>query len=68
MTNVVCIVYDKVAVMYSAPMTFTNVDTARRWFNNKVIENKEDYILYQIGEYDDTTGKLTAFKDEVKLV
>lgn len=59
--------YDKVANLYSAPLSLQNDGAAKRWFKNSLVQsvNKSDYSdyeLYFIGQYDDTKGIINAIK------
>lgn len=55
---VLCLIYDKVADLYSAPMLFDNESVAVRYFSNilEKTQNKCDYELYFIANYSDKTG------------
>ncbi|QCS36605.1 nonstructural protein [Capybara microvirus Cap3_SP_478] len=63
--NSICIVYDKVAKAYTAPMAFNNVDCAVRYFNSLMInegDNATDYELYEIAAFSPDTGVLSNVK------
>lgn len=50
----VYVVYDKLADEYSDPICIKNDKLANRFFvaELKKVTNKDDYIIYNVGEYD----------------
>lgn len=68
----VCVVYDKVAETYSAPMVFDNVNCAIRWFalNTNLCTTAEptDFELYSLGYYEPDNGKMYVFEQKKFLV
>lgn len=63
--NVVVVIYDMVAKGYTAPITFNNVGTAKRYLKNKITSNLEDYIIFKVAEYDDVNGELIICEREI---
>lgn len=69
MQNLIVVsVRDKLSDIYSQPMYFPTQGMAVRAFQdalkdpqNNIQKHPDDYDLYQLGEWDDTTG---AFKNE----
>lgn len=51
MKNVICLIYDEVANVWSSPLVFANLETAKRYFKNLMDknDNKSDFKLYQYG-------------------
>ena len=64
-----CVVYDKLADKYTAPLIFENDNCGQRWFETKVIDdvNCADYELYGLGDYDDKTAKIVLY-EQPKLI
>lgn len=62
MKQVICIVYDKVSGIHTAPMTFTNENCAVRWFKTTIKENIEDYSLIKIADYEPVSGQIGTHK------
>lgn len=67
-------VYDSKAQAYGTPFFMQSVGTAVRMFSDLVNEPKttvaahpEDYTLFQIGEFDDGPGVLSAIEKHVPL-
>lgn len=60
MKNVICLIYDRIAGLYSAPMTFTNNDCAIRYFKNNICgkPNSIDLELYYCADYNQETGEI----------
>lgn len=54
-------IYDKVAKRYNAPFMCENEEVAKRSFNASVkgLEWAFDFELYQLGDIDLETGKIT---------
>jgi len=66
-TNVYSI-RDSLAEIYNKPFTEINNATAIRAFSQSMqqTKNKEDYVLYHIGTFDDNAGSFTV-NDPVKI-
>lgn len=63
--NVVCLVYDKKSQLYTAPLTFYDVEQAKDWFQN-ILQNEKDkssFVLYQLGFFYPESGKIIIFKN-----
>lgn len=64
---VLCLIYDKVADLYSAPMLFDNESVAVRYFSN-ILEktpNKGDYELYIVANFNDKTGIISMIEKKL---
>lgn len=57
---IVCSLFDRVSGIYSAPMTFQNIDCAKRFMNEKFYNNisASDYELYSLGFFNIETGEV----------
>lgn len=70
MKFILCLIYDKVAGMYSSPLIYDNIECAKRHFGqlikNQPNLNGDDYVLYFLGNFDPKTG--IAYTDEGALV
>lgn len=62
-------IHDSAAKVYARPFLFSTSAEAMRMFETQVNDKEkggliaahpDQFTLYQIGEYDDTTGKLTS--------
>lgn len=67
-------VYDKKAVAYGNPFYYHQKGQAIRGFEDAVNEptspfgkHPEDFALFHIGEWDDTTGVITPLKNPVPI-
>ena len=66
-------VYDKVSEVYTQPLTFKSKGEAERWFRTKIKndtmfrDNKSDFELYKIGEFDTLGGFFTNTKTKLAL-
>lgn len=67
-------VYDSKALIFNAPFFMPQVGQAMRSFgdlvkdkNSSISAHPSDYILYQVGEYDDQTGQAVACVPPVHL-
>jgi len=62
-------IYDTVAEVFNKPFTDINDASAIRAFSQSVGEqkNKNDYVLYHIGGFDDNSGSITSDKAPLKL-
>lgn len=62
MINVLVTIYDKVADTYTAPLCFTNTESAKRYFKTKMANNPNatDFELYYIADYDAETSVITG--------
>ena len=60
MKFILCLIYDKVAGMYSSPLIYDNIECAKRHFGqlikNQPNLNGDDYELYVLGNYNPKTG------------
>lgn len=68
--------YDTKAAVYNKPFPVVNKEVAIRSLSeylangNKqddVIKHPEDFILYELGAYDDGSGKLTAHNEPIHI-
>jgi len=64
-------IYDEKAESYLPPFTLPNVQMAKREFasctndtTHKFCAHPNDFILYKIGEFDDSLGTITQDKHE----
>lgn len=62
-------VYDSKALVYGVPMFIPSVGAAVRSFadvcndpDSVVCKHPSDFVLYEIGEFDDATGRLVAYE------
>lgn len=67
-------VYDHKAAVYGTPFFMPNVAMAVRAFTDLVEDNRtmvskhpEDFVLYQVGEFDDDRGVLNALDPKIDL-
>lgn len=67
-------VYDSKAECYLAPFTFKTVGEAVRSFsdtandpNSMLFKHSSDFTLFQIGEFDDTTGMVEGLTRHIAL-
>lgn len=61
MKNVVlCVIYDLVSAEYSMPISFNNVDCAKRYFQQLKTKNPNytDLELYYIANYDNDSAEI----------
>lgn len=74
MMTLVFAVYDSKTQFYGTPFFFPTVSAAIRAFsdgvndpnpNNLWYRHPGDYVLYEIGSYDDTSGKLTYLMEHL---
>lgn len=61
---IITLIYDKIAMQYSSPLIYNNLECAKRHFKqiieaNPSIANSGDYELYVLGYYNSYTGVLT---------
>ena len=63
MKNVLIVIYDEVAKLYSSPLTFQNIEAAKRYFRSLMLKNDTptDFKLYQIGEVCPQANDLTEY-------
>lgn len=63
MKNVLVVIFDEVAKLYSSPLTFQNLDAAKRYFRTLMLKNDTptDFKLYQIGEVTPQANDLTEY-------
>lgn len=67
-------IYDEKVEAYGQPFFAPTNPAAIRMFtdltmdhNSSVSRHPQDYTLYQLGTYDDSTGKLESFENAVNL-
>jgi len=62
-------IYDTVAEIFNKPFSDVNDASAIRAFSQSLEENKNknDYVLYHIGGFDDNSGSITCDKAPLKL-
>lgn len=59
---------------FTAPIPFINEELAKRWFKTIVntetmkANNKDDYSLYYMGEFDEIEGTITYEEKKVKKI
>lgn len=64
-------IYDTVAMVFMKPFTDINDGTAKRLFIQSCEENpknKNDYVLYRLGEYTDHDGQINPHESPEKLM
>lgn len=68
-------VFDDKAAVYTQPFYFPVKGQAIRMFSDAAEDDKfpfkkhpEDYSLYQLGEFDDVSGKLTALPEPLFII
>lgn len=68
-------IYDKRARVYQGMICFTNDDVALRYFsdllkdkNSMIGAHPEDYIIFNIGQFNDTFGKFSNHKTFVEII
>lgn len=73
MKLLICSILDQTAQAFFQPMYFNNKGTAIRSFSDavnsgsgEISRHPDQYTLYQIGEFDDSTGLITVV-DHVSL-
>lgn len=66
--------YDSKALVYGSPMLVSTVGSALRSFgdvandpSSVVCKHATDFVLFQIGEFDDQTGKIDSFDHFINL-
>lgn len=73
--HLLCAVRDSASGLFGRPNQFVNLAVAHRAFQQEVRSpdsgalntNPEDFELYQIGTYEDTTGTLSPFEQPQML-
>ncbi len=67
-------VHDNKAVAFMAPFTTANAGTATRTFKEHVnnpetvfARHPNDFCLYEIGTFDDSTGEIFNYKENINL-
>jgi len=67
-------IYDKKAVAYNTPFYYLQKGQAIRAFEDAIndpqspfAKHPEDYCLFQVGEWNDTTGVVTPFPNPVPV-
>ncbi len=56
-------IYDTIAEVFNKPFTSHNDNDAMRAFTQslqKADSNKDDYVLYRVADWNDSSGELTA--------
>lgn len=63
MKNVLVVIFDEVAKLYSSPLTFQNLDAAKRYFRTLMMKNDTptDFKLYQVGVVFPQANDLTEY-------
>ena len=63
MKTIMYSIYDTIAEVFNKPFTDHNDASASRSFTQSFLSqeksNKEDYVLYRIAEYNDSTGEIS---------
>lgn len=69
------VIFDSKAQVYTAPMIQRNSAEFIRGFGTVVNDGKssyslypEDYIAFEIGEYDERTGSINAYNEPISVV
>lgn len=62
-------IFDTLSEIFHKPFTEINNASATRAFNESIKENpnKNDFVLYHIGAYDDNSGTIIANSNPVKV-
>jgi hypothetical protein len=69
MKQIICTVYDRAAETYGRPMFVPSIGVAIRSFtdevnrshaDNQLFNHPDDFDLYELGEYDDQTSRITT--------
>jgi hypothetical protein len=69
MKHIICTVYDRASELYGRPMFVPSIGAAIRSFTDEVNRNNadnqlfnhpDDFDLYELGEYDDQTSRITT--------
>ena len=63
-------IFDTVALVYNKPFTEHNDESAKRAFQSTATDqpNYGDYSLYNVGEWDDSTGIIISMKEPVLIL
>ncbi|AXL14467.1 nonstructural protein [Microviridae sp.] len=63
-------IFDTVAEVFNKPFTDINNATAIRSFTQSVLDqpHKNDYVLYNMGEFDDNSGHIQPNKTPTKIL
>lgn len=61
-------IYDKVAGEYSMPLSFTNIECAKRYFKQMKTNNLEDLELYHLADYDSELGIIYSNPDKILIM
>lgn len=65
-------IHDTVAGIFNKPFTEFNDDSARRMFKTSILNeqmaNKDDFVLYALGEFDDQDGSIIVQKTPIKIM
>lgn len=59
--DVLCVIYDRISGIHTAPMLYSNLECAKRHFKRLTKGDNilpTDYELYKIGTYDDCLGEI----------
>lgn len=74
MKTPMCAVFDRKIALYDPPFSIRHQGEAIRQFedlkkdtNTRFGKNPEDYLLFQIGTYDDVTGSIENLEKPVQL-
>jgi hypothetical protein len=71
MKQIICTVYDRAAETYGRPMFVPSIGVAIRSFtdevnrnhaDNQLFNHPDDFDLYELGEYDDQTSRITSLE------
>jgi hypothetical protein len=68
------VIYDKAAQFYNKPFYMINNGLAMRAFKDllddpstEIAKHPEDFVLFQVGEYEDTSATITTFEPAVTI-
>lgn len=75
MDKIIVSIYDRKAEYYLPIWLTENIETAKRQFLNLVNDsetlinkNPEDYIMFQVGVFDDRSGKVTELIHHKEII
>lgn len=62
--------FDTIAEIFNRPFVEVNDATAVRVFTQSLQQNpnKNDYVLYKIGQYNDLNGVITPTENPIKII
>lgn len=67
--KIICTVHDQISEIWSPVFQAENEEHAKRIFTDSIPANHaHDFVLWQIGAFDDDTGELHGFDENPKLL